>query len=159
MQKEEKIYNKLILIGNGFDLAFGLKTSYNDFLLWYLKSLLLNSIKSEKIISDFETGAKYNYYTDNLSTVFWKGNYSENSKLDVVERFKNLKDLQEAIKQKQNFVINLSKSILFKTIYEISLNSWVDVEKSYYDLLKKHFKRREEIIKINEDFDFIKNQL
>ena len=29
--------NKLILIGNGFDLAHNLETSYNDFILWYLK--------------------------------------------------------------------------------------------------------------------------
>ena len=29
--------NTLYIIGNGFDLAHGLKTSYSDFLLWYLK--------------------------------------------------------------------------------------------------------------------------
>src|SRR5690606_10775217 len=28
--------NRLILIGNGFDLAHGLKTSYKDFIFWYL---------------------------------------------------------------------------------------------------------------------------
>ncbi|WP_406823950.1 AbiH family protein [Pedobacter sp. KACC 23697] len=28
--------NRLILIGNGFDLAHQLKTSYNDFIVWYL---------------------------------------------------------------------------------------------------------------------------
>ena len=28
--------NRLILLGNGFDLAHRLKTSYNDFILWYL---------------------------------------------------------------------------------------------------------------------------
>jgi hypothetical protein len=28
--------NKLILIGNGFDLAHGLKTSYSDFMLWLI---------------------------------------------------------------------------------------------------------------------------
>ena len=27
--------NRLILIGNGFDLAHGLKTSYADFIEWY----------------------------------------------------------------------------------------------------------------------------
>jgi hypothetical protein len=32
--------NDLYLIGNGFDLAHGLKTSYNDFLLWYLNRFL-----------------------------------------------------------------------------------------------------------------------
>jgi Bacteriophage abortive infection AbiH len=30
--------NRLILIGNGFDLAHGMKTSYKDFMIWYLKS-------------------------------------------------------------------------------------------------------------------------
>ena len=28
--------NRLVLIGNGFDLAHGLKTSYKDFIDWYL---------------------------------------------------------------------------------------------------------------------------
>ncbi|MBK9736892.1 MAG: hypothetical protein IPO92_18815 [Saprospiraceae bacterium] len=29
--------NRLILIGNGFDLAHGMKTSYADFILWYFQ--------------------------------------------------------------------------------------------------------------------------
>ena len=28
--------NRLIIIGNGFDLAHGVKSKYEDFLLWYL---------------------------------------------------------------------------------------------------------------------------
>jgi len=27
--------NRIVLIGNGFDLAHGLKTSYQDFINWY----------------------------------------------------------------------------------------------------------------------------
>lgn len=27
--------NRLVIIGNGFELAHGLKTSYNDFIDWY----------------------------------------------------------------------------------------------------------------------------
>ena len=27
--------NRIILIGNGFDMAHGLKTSYEDFIKWY----------------------------------------------------------------------------------------------------------------------------
>lgn len=27
--------NRLVLIGNGFDLAHGLKTKYEDFINWY----------------------------------------------------------------------------------------------------------------------------
>ncbi|PWG05241.1 AbiH family protein [Polaribacter aquimarinus] len=159
MKRKEKIYNRLILVGNGFDLALGIKTSYNDFLFWYLKSRLLLSVKSEDIIANPEHGTKYNYYEDKISKVFWKRNYSENDKLDFIERYKTLKDIQVAIKQKQNFVINTSTSVLFRTIYDTSINSWIDVEQSYYVLLKKHFTRKEVILKINEDFEFIKNQL
>ncbi len=36
----EEHKNKLVIIGNGFDLAHGLKTSYNDFIYWYLQQTL-----------------------------------------------------------------------------------------------------------------------
>ena len=39
--------NKLKLIGNGFDLAHGLKTSYNYFMVWYLKKCL-NTIETDQ---------------------------------------------------------------------------------------------------------------
>ena len=32
--------NQVVLIGNGFDLAHGLKTSYSDFILWYFNEAL-----------------------------------------------------------------------------------------------------------------------
>ncbi len=35
--------NHIVLLGNGFDLAHGLKTSYTDFLLWYFKKALDSS--------------------------------------------------------------------------------------------------------------------
>lgn len=28
--------NRLIIIGNGFDMPYGLKTSYKDFINWYM---------------------------------------------------------------------------------------------------------------------------
>lgn len=34
--------NRLVLIGNGFDLAHGLKTSYKDFIYWYWKQRVLS---------------------------------------------------------------------------------------------------------------------
>ena len=40
--------NRIILIGNGFDLAHGLKTSYAHFIDWYWKEwgrLLVSSLK------------------------------------------------------------------------------------------------------------------
>lgn len=50
--------NRLILIGNGFDLAHGMKTSYNDFILWYLKKCFEEAYRkgsySDKLIQIVE---------------------------------------------------------------------------------------------------------
>src|ERR1700759_970943 len=46
--------NRLILIGNGFDLAHGLKTDYNSFILWYLKKCLNISFSRNMIGSNYE---------------------------------------------------------------------------------------------------------
>ena len=42
--------NRLILIGNGFDLAHGMKTRYYDFILFYLRNAFKSS--HEKIYND-----------------------------------------------------------------------------------------------------------
>ena len=43
--------NSLVLIGNGFDIAHGLNTSYKDFISWYLGECgrrLLNGLNREE---------------------------------------------------------------------------------------------------------------
>lgn len=46
----ETVKNRLVLIGNGFDLALGNKTSYNHFLMWFLKKQLGYSVKNGRHI-------------------------------------------------------------------------------------------------------------
>ena len=42
--------NRLIIVGNGFDLAHGLKTSYADFIDWYFKKVVEQlKIRREKL--------------------------------------------------------------------------------------------------------------
>ena len=56
--------NRLVIIGNGFDLAHGLKTSYNDFLdfLWekIYEELMLES-KNSFIDTNYKIEIKTNY--------------------------------------------------------------------------------------------------
>ena len=40
-----RIRNRLVLVGNGYDLAAGLKTSYEDFLVDFFKGCLFKAIK------------------------------------------------------------------------------------------------------------------
>lgn len=39
---------KLYIIGNGFDLAHGIRTSYNDFISWYKKKVMTTKLKVVK---------------------------------------------------------------------------------------------------------------
>lgn len=43
MKQETILMNRVILLGNGFDLAHKLKTTYNDFIIWYLNQAIENA--------------------------------------------------------------------------------------------------------------------
>lgn len=47
-----KKINRLILVGNGFDLSHGLKTRYNDFILWYLKTRIKFALEDGSYTDD-----------------------------------------------------------------------------------------------------------
>ncbi|WP_159951371.1 AbiH family protein [Polaribacter septentrionalilitoris] len=158
MEKEEKIYNKLILIGNGFDLALGLKTSYNDFLFWYLRNLLITSVQNKQRFDDRNMSTKYFYYKDELTTTYWNRLYDHNQLLEFIDRYDTLKKLQDLLKENSRVIIERD-SLLFRMIYDSSLNSWVDIERTYYHILKSNLKEKKEVEKLNNDFNFLKNQL
>ena len=45
--------NRIILVGNGFDLAHGLKTSYSDFINWYWAEFGKKILDSKRyVVSD-----------------------------------------------------------------------------------------------------------
>ena len=44
--------NRLVLIGNGFDLAHGLKTSYADFVDWYFEKRYDNLLDTHNDVSE-----------------------------------------------------------------------------------------------------------
>lgn len=76
--------NRIILIGNGFDLAHELRTSYRDFMNWYwkdfLQKLLQNPLPYENEFvkleqangpkGGFESWIGANYRNDPLSELF-----------------------------------------------------------------------------------------
>ena len=158
MSKEEKIYNRLILVGNGFDLALGMKTSYNDFLFWYLKSLLITSVQKKQRFDDRNMSTKYFYYKDELTTTYWNKLYDNKQLLEFIDRYDTLKKIQDLLKENSRVIIERD-SLLFKMIFDSSLNSWVDIERTYYHILKLNLKEKKEVEKLNNDFSFLKKQL
>lgn len=158
--KDHNTVNKLILVGNGFDLALGLKTNYTDFLFWYLKTILEESFISNTVNYHPENySSKHHFYEDKLITIFSKVNYIKSELKTLLNRFNSLDDILDYLKNRDQFRIE-PKSTLFKKIYEGCANSWVDIESIYYELLKGCIgKNNNEILELNSDFNFLKIKL
>lgn len=147
--------NKLILIGNGFDLAHGLKTKYNDFILWYLSNVLQNLVK----IGEYSDQLLEITFTFGINAQF-------NKQLSSIEQFYQLlKNYKNDIKY------NIKSSLLEVLLSKTSNLNWIDIESEYYQYLIKLYKRLEQlefkrldnieklVVSLNEDFNFLKVKL
>ena len=109
--------NKLFLIGNGFDLAHGLKTRYSDFLLWYL-----NEITGKVLI-------RPPYFEDGL--VKLELHASPPKDFCSITEFNEFLKGNGQLKCKNDF---------FKRLIDISTDfNWVDIEYEYYKELRKAY--------------------
>jgi hypothetical protein len=158
MAKKEYVFNKIILVGNGFDLALGLKTSYQDFLFWYLKKLLNESALSDLQETVFRQGTKHHIHKNDLVDVYCNKNYKKDGLSEFIEKKDSLQKLMEYIRQEVHFSFDF-KSNLFNEIIQSSITNWVDIEAIYYKLLTDNLKQEDTIEKLNKDFSFIKNLL
>lgn len=106
--------NNLIIIGNGFDLAHGMETSYTEFLLWFLNNAVMQ-LKSQYGYSD-----EVLTITSPLTIKFNEG-----------RPFSAINMLLDALARNNIGIKGNSKFIeeVFKTSYS---GYWVDIEYSYY---------------------------
>ncbi len=136
--------NRLVIIGNGFDLAHGLKTSYKDFIKWYLVGVLdsysIKELNHEDSLLKIEnrTGRsiiKYSYDKEQP----WKS-------LETLELHKD--------------GITIKKSILlFRILKNIDTKGWTDIESDYYVLLKENANNIEDCKSLNNQMDFLRDKL
>jgi hypothetical protein len=140
--------NRIVLIGNGFDLAHGMKTSYNDF-IEYLWEDILEEIKTSETLSVDNDLYKVSKYI------------GAPGELD--------KDALAKLKIQKLFEFKSFNNQFFKQIVEYQyINGWVDIEKKYYQRLTECFKidlnqrtdaSKKQIDKLNADFKQIKDKL
>lgn len=142
--------NRLVLIGNGFDLAHGLKTSYADFINWYWKQrvsgfIYEHSSVSKDILCTFESidSDRTHWYIHYL--------YSFIQLLHPLEgEAATPKDIVEAIIE-ANDTYRVTFSPFFERIYKsIETKGWVDIENEYYELLTKYSSEDSSEAKIEE---------
>ncbi len=121
--------NRIILIGNGFDLAHGLKTRYEDFIYWYWRQRANGFI-----------GNLTNISKDILCTLVDLNNQSwgVNIYYDMTLKRGSGKEIYDYLKNnKDRFKMEFSP--FFERIHSsIETKGWVDIENEYYNLLKKY---------------------
>lgn len=129
--------NRLIIIGNGFDLSLGLKSSYKDFLFYYLKKTVKEYFESDtyKRTENIEEDSSSNHYSDGLIKLSIPVIIKKDDLLPEIDKYENYNDLSEYLKNKH--YLKFPFLLLRELDKRLSLNNWIDVEILYYDLLVK----------------------
>ena len=118
--------NRLVLIGNGFDLAHDLKTSYADFIHWYWKQRIENLATEDSKISDDGL-----CYFEMKAHTSWRHLLSYTNRNDKAEN--TIRYMEE-----QNWCSLHKYLFLEKITQSIETKGWVDIENEYYELLKEY---------------------
>lgn len=149
--------NRIILIGNGFDLAHGMNTSYNHFLKDYWKNIIT---QLQNTASNNITSLEVVFENEEIRVDGINGPFGETTIIDAT----SFEDLLANLKS-QNVALTF-KNKFFEIISNKShIQNWVDIENEYYSLLKSTFNNRSssgygtDVKALNSDFEKIKKRL
>jgi hypothetical protein len=154
--------NKLIIVGNGFDKAHGLPTSYCDFINHFWKKFESRcgeeTYKNMVTTNDAYNG--YFHYADNQIN-----SYADlQNNLDLYSIDYDYKYDGENCYAKTGQEIFVFRNQFLKIISKASLENWVDIENVYYELLKAIIDGNTKIYdgnisKLNSEFKEVKDEL
>ena len=153
--------NRLVIIGNGFDLAHGLPTSYRDFIDDYWTNIKdsnhdeLVSFELDDLI-EFQNHKTLNDLIEKIINIDVK------FKREGIDVYK-LKEHLIPLANNRISVINY-KNRFFQLINHEAIENWVDIENLYFEILKEIFNKKNNrysgnINQLNKDFEQIKNYL
>jgi hypothetical protein len=146
--------NRLVIIGNGFDLAHDLKTSYADFINWYWEQRVngfldeMTSVSADPLCT----------FKMNDSFKCWKTFALQLSRVNK----KSGKDVVKDIRSNPA-KYGVKFSLLFGDIIKnVESKGWVDIENDYYQLLKRYTESTDcshSVKELNEQLAYLKERL
>jgi hypothetical protein len=149
-----KKYNRIIIVGNGYDLALKLPTSYCDFIAWHLKEAAKISL-NRPYVDDPLFKIKYTHFGNKEQIVSIL-----NSEKDFI-RFLEIFN--------RHFKLEYQSEFFELLMQQVSDKNWVDIENLYFNLIIQKIKviqkaeplnRNYEVIEqLNSQLDFIKIRL
>lgn len=128
--------NRLVIIGNGFDIAHGLKTSYMDFINWYWEQTL-NSLTMEHTprYRDCLCELKIIKTEDCHDWFYFFLSHSLRNPIDRSWKQSPAEIIQAIKENSEDFSVTFTP--FFETILQsIETKGWVDIEQDYYHMLK-----------------------
>ncbi|TDE54970.1 AbiH family protein [Flavobacterium sp. GT3P67] len=157
--------NRLVIIGNGFDLAHGLPTSYRDFIDDFWKNFK-DKCKSEEYQKLVITHDLYNGYYNGSNRI---ENFND-LKLSLKNYAKgngHRYDLDNFVCSNEQGIIFAFRNVFFKLVNKKNSENWVDIENEYYRELKTIVKlnsltiaeKKRQTIILNKEFEEVKNLL
>lgn len=155
LEKIGNIMNRLIIIGNGFDLAHGINTSFKGFIESYLYDAFIKYINYDKLSKD-EKRTSVHYFKDKLIEISSDYNhptylYSEIEPKDTIKILSKI--------EKDNY-IQIEITPFFKILCNKLIDkNWVDIELEYSKYLKNNNNNLSLIISVNEQFESLKIKL
>lgn len=155
--------NRLVIIGNGFDMAHGLKTSYMDFINWYWEQRVNSFLNNHTNVSEdclcrlvIRNKEEYNnwYLFSYQNQYFFKDIFHK-------ERLSGREVIQEIRQHPKLFTIECCP--FFETIQQsIETKGWVDIENDYYQILKNNIdspRCEYNTIELNQQLAFLQTKL
>ncbi|SHM80392.1 Bacteriophage abortive infection AbiH [Flavobacterium xinjiangense] len=171
LRKAFVIMNRLVIVGNGFDLAHGLPTSYKHFIDDYWKGVTCAS-HDDDFVSFQNLGHDFKF--DQVENLEGLANFimqhDEKIKFSDAEIYREYGNNRSG-KYPRHHIINY-KNIFFRLINQKAFRNWVDIENEYYKELKDivnlkvvnisvdkddfEISRKEKLVKLNADFEQVK---
>ena len=154
--------NRLVIIGNGFDMAHGLKTSYMDFINWYWERRL-NAMLTEHAPISEDCLCKLEI-KNTRDCASWSNFFFFHSFRDLMTRewkYPPTEIISAITENTNDFSVTYSK--FFETILQsIETKGWVDIENDYYQLLKECSENTDcgyTVKELNEQMAFLQEKL
>ena len=128
--------NKLIIVGNGFDLAHGLPTSYQDFVDDFWKNLQNNLEKeiTKKIVTI--NCEHYNLFDSTTTEIKSYTDFVKHLNHYCAARELHIDSESLTVKDKNSSIIFSFENELFRLLSQSSITNWCIIEQKYYEILK-----------------------
>lgn len=151
--------NRVIIIGNGFDLAHDLKTSYHDFILNYLKDNCIKAISEGIKNSRTQPHKEFYHYKDELLEVTIDIRFDKFQLARDITNTSKIIDFVELVR-KTGIAFNYFFKILEIGVNKLTEYNWVDFEIEYFkeltEIKTKGVKVDKHIRELNIHFDNFK---